>query len=381
MSRGLSRRGFVRAAGITALTARAGLLQAKLHQGVESFIPSVPSVRPNRFAFVGVMGVTSGVRVYAIGGETWSLRQIVSSEAPISLAQHPSGRSLYVLNEVSSYRGLPCGSIEAYDVDSETGQLNLLGREGLSLSATMPRHLAVAPDGKSVVVAVHGGGAYNRLPILADGCLGRVDGIVKETGCGPVAEHQETAHPQTVLFDTTGKRVIAADLGSDKVSVLSMEDGLEVLGRHNMPAGSGPQHLALHPAGHLLYVAHSLDGSLAGFAYDAGTGKIGDQLWQTRGEYGDALAMHPAGDFLYTAGGSVVTAWRIEPAKGVLRKIHSQEISGNIHRMTVRSDGRQLLALASRGVLKIEIDTRGVHLTEPVLSVPVSGARCIALRS
>ena len=375
MSRGLSRRGFVRAAGITALTARAGLLQAKLHQGVES------SVRPNRFAFVGVMGATPGVHVYAIDGETWRLRQIASSEAPISLALHPSSQSLYVLNEVSSYRGLPCGSIEAYSVNSGTGQLNLLGQEGLSLSATMPRHLAVAPDGETVVVAVHGGGAYNRLPILAGGCLGRVDGIVKETGCGPVAEYQKTAHPQTVLFDTSGKRLIAADLGCDQVSVLSTEDGLEVFARHDMPAGSGPQHLALHPAGHLLYVAHALDGSLAGFAYDTDAGKLGDRLWQTRGEYGDALAIHPAGDFLYTAGGGMVTAWRIEPATGALREIHSRGISGDIHGMTVPSDGRQLMTLTSQGVLKIEVDTDGGHLAEPMLVAPVSGVRCIALRS
>ena len=378
MSGGLSRRGFVRAAGITALTTRAGLLQAKLHSRVES---SVTSVRPNRFAFVGMMGVAPGVHVYEIDGEMWRLQQIISSEAPISLALHPSCLSLYVLNEVGDYCGLPCGSVEAYGVDSETGQLNLLGREGLSLSATMPRHLAVAPDGRTAIVAVHGGGAYNRLPILADGCLGRVSSILKETGCGPVAEYQEAAHPQTVLFDTTGKRVIVADLGCDKVSVLSMEDGLEVFARHDMPAGSGPQHLALHPAGHLLYVAHALDGSLAGFAYDAGAGKITDRLWQTHGEYGDAMAIHPTGDFLYTAGGGVMTAWRIEPATGVLRKVYSQEISGNIHEMTMCSDGRQLMALTSKGILDIGVDTASGCLAEPLLAVPVSGARCIALQS
>jgi len=378
MSIGLSRRGFVRAAGITALTARAGLLQAKLHKGIESF---VTSVRPHRFAFVGVMGATPGVHVYAINGEMWRLRQIVASEAPISLALHPSGRSLYVLNEVSSYRGLPCGSVEAYGVDAETGQLNLLGREGLSLSATMPRHLAVAPDRRSVIVAVHGGGAYNQLPILTDGCLERVSGILKETGCGPVVGHQDTAHPQTVLFDTTGKRVIAADLGCDKVSVLSIEDGLEVFARHDMPAGSGPQHLALHPAGHLLYVAHALDGSLAGFAYDAGAGKITHQVWQERGEYGDTLAIHPAKDFLYTAGGGLVTVWRIEPATGALGMVQSQAISGDIHGMTVSSDGRKLMALTSKGILEIGVDTGSGHLAEPALAVPVSGARSIALQS
>ena len=160
-----------------------------------------------------------------------------------------------------------------------------------------------------------------------------------------------------------------------------MEDGLEVLARHNMPAGSGPQHLALHPAGHLLFVAHALDGSLAGFVYDASAGKIMHQVWQAHGEYGDALAMHPAGDFLYAAGGGVVIAWRIEPATGTLRKVHSREISDNIDGMTVRSDGRQLMALTSKGILEIGVDTGSGHLAEPALAVPVSGARSIALLS
>jgi len=282
---------------------------------------------------------------------------------------------------VSEYRGLPCGSIEAYGVDTATGELGLLGREGLSLSATMPRHLTVAPDGSAVVVAVHGGGAYNRLPILADGRLGRVGGIVKETGCGPVADHQKTAHPQTVLFDSTGKRVIAADLGCDRLSVLSLDDGLAVLARHEATAGSGPRHMTLHPAGRLLYVGHALDGSLACFAYDASAGKITEQLWHVHGEFGDALAMHPAGDFLYAAGGDMVTAWRIEPVTGALRVVHSQRVGslGTIDGMTARSDGHRLLMVTAQGIVGMDVDAVSGRLGEAGLAVPVQRARYIAM--
>lgn len=375
MTKGLSRRGFAKMAGMTAMAARAGLLRAELPKTAES------RVQANRFAFVGVIGAAPGVHVYAADGVRWRLRQVVTSEAPVALALHPSGRSLYVLNEVSEYRGLPRGSVEAYGVDAETGQIDLLGRQELSLSATMPRHLAVAPDGRAVVVAVHGGGAYNLLPILVDGRVGRVAGIVKETGCGPVMEHQEAAHPQTVLFDTTGKRVIAADLGCDRVSVLSLGDGLEVTTRHDMPAGSGPRHLALHTAGRLLYVAHALDSSLACFSYDAGAGKIAEQLWHVHGEFGDALAMHPAGDFLYTAGGGAVTAWRIELATGALRKVHSigSEFLGQINGMTVRSDGRRLMILTAQGAVAMDVNAISGRLGEAVLAAPALEARCIAM--
>jgi 6-phosphogluconolactonase len=371
---GLSRRGFVRMAGMTALAARAA--------GLRASVASVESNRP-RFGFVGVMGRPHVVHVYAIEGASWRLQQTVASVAPISLALHPSGRSLYVLNEVNEYRGLPSGSVEAYRVDPDSGQLDLLGRQGLSLSATMPRHMAVAPDGKTLVVAVHGGGAYNSLPILADGQAGRVSGIVKETGCGPVAEHQATAHPQAVLFDSTGKRVIAADMGADRVSVLSLEEGLAVQARHDSPAGSGPGYLALHPGGHLLYVAHALDGSLCGFAYDATAGRITEQVTHARGACGDGLVMHPTGDFLYAAGDGAVTAWKIEPATGALHKVQSRRVGADgetnrIHGMTLGPHGRELLMLTGRGVLRMDVDGDNGCVDAPTVAVSVPGARCIA---
>jgi len=371
----LSRREFVRLAGMAALAARASGLQA-----------SAASVESNasRFAFVGVTGRTHAVHVYAINGASWRLQQAVASKAPVSIALHPLGTALYVLNEVSEYRGLPRGSVEAYRVDTQTGQLDLLGREGLSLSATMPRHLAVAPDGKTLVVAVHGGGAYNLLPILADGRLGRVNGIVKETGCGPVAEDQDTAHPQAVLFDSTGKRVIASDMGADKVSVFSLEDGLTVMARYDSPAGSGPRHVALHPDRHLLYVAHALDGSLCGFAYDADAGRITKQVAHVHGAYGDALAMHPTGDYLYAAGSGVMSLLRIDPATGALRRVQARRVvtgyePDQIHGMMLSRNGRELLILTGKGVLRMEVDPDTGCVDVPTLAASVTDARCVAM--
>jgi 6-phosphogluconolactonase len=369
----LSRRGFVRLAGMTALAGRAGW---------PAMANPFGQVRRKRFAFVGAMGEAQGIYVYATDGERWGLRQVIASEAPVSLALHPSGKTLYVLNEVSEYLGLPRGSIEAYSVDKKTGLLKLQGRQALSLSATAPRHIAVAPDGRRLVVAVHGGGAYNLLAIHADGSLGRVCGIVKETGCGPVAEHQEVAHPQATVFDTTGRRVIAADLGSDRLSVLSLSDEnaeLAVLARHSMPAASGPRHLALHPAGDLLYVANALDGSISGFRYDAKTGRVVERVTSVRGSFGDALAMRHSGDSLYAAGNGEVTVWRIDAATGTLERIQARslEIDAEVRKMCAFPDGHELVALTDRGVLRMDINTYTGMLNRPVLVASIPHARSI----
>ena len=374
----LTRRAFVRIAPLAALGAQVKRLQA-----------SVELVQPkqSRFAFVGTMGDSQGIHVYATDGERWRLRQTIASDSPISLALHPEGGVLYVLNEISVFQGLPSGSIETYRVDGTTGLLTLLGRQALSLSATMPRQLAVTPDGKRLVVAVHDGGAYNLLPVLADGRVGRVCGIFKETGCGPVAEHQESAHPQAVIFDRTGKYAITADLGNDKLSVFSIQDGLKIEARYDLPAGSGPRHLALHPDGHLLYVANALNGSISGFRLDTNGGGFTELSTRAGGGLGralsGALAMHPAGDFLYTADNGKVSVWRIETGTGALDLLHTtvvdadQEID-DTREMVLQADGSGIVALTSREILRMEVDPRNGRLSGPEVVASLPGARCIA---
>jgi 6-phosphogluconolactonase len=370
----LTRRSFVRMAGLASLAGQAKWLPAATKPLQQDTVGQRP-----KFAFVGVAGKTEGVHVYTIEGERWRLQQTVPSEAPVSLALHPSRRTLFVLNEVSEFQGLPTGSVEAYELDDKTGQLNLLGRQGLSLSATMPRHMSVAPDGKTLAVAVHGGGAYNLLPILENGQLGRVRGILKETGSGPVSPHQEAAHPQLILFDSTGSRVIAADLGSDRISVISVQDDFEVVARHATLPGSGPRHLALHPNGNLLYVANALDGSLAAFAYDSVSGRITEKQLQMPGQFCQALCMHFTGDFLLTANRSEITAWRIEASTGSLEQLHSRETGSNeIREIIPYPNGQAIVAITNSSILEMKFDGAGGRIDQPSLAASVSGARCFA---
>jgi len=109
------------------------------------------------------------------------------------------------------------------------------------------------------VVAVHGGGAYNVLPIQADGRLGRVSGILKEVGSGPHAS-QAAAHPSAVIFDRFG-RLLTADQGTDKLSVISLSNGEPMVAdRCKVIAGSGPSSIVLDHNGKRLFVAHALNG-------------------------------------------------------------------------------------------------------------------------
>jgi len=261
-----------------------------------------------RFAYVGFDGEGAkeeGIAVFDLRGGRWRPVGVVASAAPSSLALDAAERFLYAMNEVDEYEGLPSGTVEAYAVDAENGSLRLVNRQRLSLSATAPRHAAISPDGTALVVAVHGGGAYNVMPLRKDGSVGPVSGILKETGSGPHDE-QRSAHPQMVVFDRAG-RAVSADLGSDRLSVLEFDTArLSIAGSYAARAGDGPRQVAIHPDGRLLFVANELDASVACYGYDAEEGRIvgrGERVATSRAANtgGVVMAMDPAGDFLYTA--------------------------------------------------------------------------------
>jgi 6-phosphogluconolactonase len=335
-----------------------------------------------RFAFVGTS--RHGIRAFAVDGDRWRPAGAIASPHPSFLTLHPSERFLYAIQGVDRYEDLRRGFVEAYAIDEKDGNLTLLNRQPLSLSATAPRHAAVSPDGRALVVAVHGGGAYNMLPIGEDGSLGRVSGISKETGSGPHEEHQRSAHPQMVLFDRTGHRCLAADLGSDRLSVFTLrKGGLHVEQRIDAPPGAGPKHMELHPDGRLLFVANQLDASLSCYRYDASAGRILEQLHHVPVDSPIWMTMHPSGQFLYTAGNGVTT-WRIDRETGALRPIQLEsEAPSSLGATMMATDGGSLLGLSPQAetVVRWRIDGTSGRLSQPANVAKVQAPLSLALQS
>jgi len=346
-----------------------------------------------RFAYIGCLGKTQGIYVFSIHGERWTLRQVIASNRPLSLALHPNQQFLYAVNAIDTYRSLPAGTIEAYSIDPQKGILTLLNRQPLSLSGIMPKHLAISPDGRNVVVAIHGGGAYNVLPIRADGHLERVSGIVKETGSGPDRQWQEAAHPHTVIFDTTGRYVLSSDLGSDRLNVFSWTDGKLILRhRSTTTSGSGPAHLAMHPSGHLLYVLNKLDASIACYGYDAANGRMLERLHHVptfssnsqEQASADILVIHPSGRFLYASGygkTNSVAMWSIDTSSGALTPI--QHMVDGLHfpsAMTIVPDGTSLFAMDKSSIVRMFVDPISGHLNQPVKMAEVPTPMSLAMK-
>jgi 6-phosphogluconolactonase (cycloisomerase 2 family) len=193
-----------------------------------------------------------------------------------------------------------------------------------------------------------------------------------------------------VMFDGTGRHVLGADMGSDRLTVFRLgADGLVVHDSTVTEAGSGPRQMAMHPEGRLLFVANELNASLSCYDYDAPKGKILGRLQQvstpkkdvSRQQGAGSLLMHPSGGFLYTLGGGSsdnITVWRVDAVTGSMRRIHAREGLASVHGMTMVDDGSAVLVIGQdpTGISRLAIDSSNGRLGEPMnvasVTVPIS---------
>jgi 6-phosphogluconolactonase len=251
----LSRRAFL--AGAAAISASAPL-----------------PVRGKQFSrSIEYVGTAESIEVYRTEAAQKRKVQSLVSQHPSSLTLDVIGQYLFAVNEIDNFQGLPTGSVESYRIEPITGQLSLISRVPLSLAATMPRQLALSPDGRFLVVAVHGGGLYNVLPFGSRGEIGAVTQVIKEIGCSINGDRQASAHPHSVVFHPSGKFLFGTDEGADRINVFRVEDGhMTCVQRLATVPGTGPAGLALEARGSHLRVEHAFSTSISRYRFDPRSG-------------------------------------------------------------------------------------------------------------
>lgn len=342
-----SRRAFLQGIGYSSAL---GFLDSIVPGSNASLQAQTDATSRTGFAYVG----STEIQVYEVTGDTWKWKQSIPSRSPVSLTLHPNQQFLYAVNEVEEHESLPRGTVEAYKIDAN-GTLSLLNQQPLSLSGIKPRHAAISPDGKHLVVAIHSGGAYNVLPIYPDGTVGRVTQILKEVGasCHPV--YQSSAHPHTAAFDAAGQHLLATDEGCDRISIFTFQNG-QMIRTIETPArpASGPGQFVLHPTGNLLYVSNTLDGSIDCYRWHADAKKIEHvQSVVTTGKSPSGgkptLAISTFGRFLYaTSPHEGITVWEIDPKTRMLSFVQQWSLTNcSSSSVIISPDDRRLFVLDS----------------------------------
>ncbi len=335
-----------------------------------------------RFGYVASADGTIQVFSTTADSGAWRRVQTIASAAPASLALSPDRRFLYVANAVDSFEHMPTGSVEAFAVDAQTGRLTLLNRQRLALSAVMPSHIAVSPDGGQIAVAVAGGAAYNLLPVLEDGSVGRVTASLKQIGSGQHPELQGRALPQSVLFHSD-RHLLGADLGSDRISAFSVAAGgaLSTAQHHEAAVGSGPAHMVAHPSGNLVFTAGGLDPVVSSLRFDASAKQPLEPLQHLTCPSAaggvTALAMHRSGTLLFVAdlAGISIARTSISGTLDLAGRHTAPAIA-----LGASSDGAHLFALNRSCLTRFRIDVERASLSDPVELTPLGSASAIALR-
>lgn len=363
-----SRRGFLARLG----WASGGLLLPNV-----AFAASTRVAAENCLLCLGSFGDADKGTLHVVAGHTgqWERLGSAATERPMALAAHPFLPVVYVANDVKSYRHEPRGTVEAFHVDSKNGRLELLSMQPLSLSATEPRSLAVAPDGRNLLVAAFGGGAYNVLPIDASGVPGAPSTILKQVGRGSRTAEQAVAHPVAVLFRNGW--AMGADIGADRLDFFSLQDsGLAVSHRLHCEPGSGLSAVALDREGSLAVVMQQRRPALRSYRVAAG-GIFAALGSASLDSAPTAIEFHPERNVVYCAirgdaRQSLLQVWRIESTTGDLERIAVVPIqAAGIRAIYCNRDS---LALASeRGLM-----TAMLHGANPVpqsveLAIPIPG--------
>lgn len=281
-------------------------------------------------AYIGTYtsGASKGIYVARYATETGTLTPIglaAPSVSPSFLAVHPSGRTLYAVNESRRYNGLTnSGSVSAFSIDRSTGALTLLNV--VPSRGADPCHLSPDRTGRWLFVANYSGGSVAVFPIRDDGSLGEASQLVQFTGstkADPV--RQEGPHAHSVDISPDNQTLYVSDLGNDRIVTFAFDATTGTLRQraHTMlEPGTGPRHLAFSRDRRYLYSLGELTATITTFT--AAMEEI-QTISTLPKDYagpksGAEIAVDPSGRFLYASnrGHNSIAIFMIDAEQGRL---------------------------------------------------------------
>lgn len=309
------------------MTTRRGFLLGSSMLAATPFLATPAAASPSRplIAYVGsrttkaLNAIGRGISVWRVTRGGWEQIQLVEADDadpntpnspnaipinPTFLAFDPTERFLYTTHGNAT-------KVTAFAIDPATGTLTTLNT--VDTGRTNPVHLAVDPTGRWLVVAhLNAAGSVVSLPILADGSLGEVAGVLVPPGTpGPHKAAQLGPNPHHSPFDLTGRWVVIPDRGLDRVFVTKLDATTGALTVHGWGSSreiDGPRHIAFNPKLPYAYVVNELRSTVTAYRWDAAAGTLRphrtvsatapNMVTDTRG---GEIAVDPTGRFVYVS--------------------------------------------------------------------------------
>jgi len=343
----------------------------------------------------GFMGgaPSEGLYVFEVDprrGDCRPVQTVGGLVSPSFLCRHPSRPLLYSVERQFSADRADEGGLTTWRMDPATGRLEQLGR--CPSGGAFTAHVAITRDGRVVTTANPLGPTVASFLLDEDGVARRPSSIVTHHGRS-ARERQSAPWPHSSFADAEGARLLACDLGLDRVMLydIGREDGRLEPSRQpfaQVSSGAGCRHLAFHPGGRFVYVVNELDCSLSVFAYDAETGSliVRQTVPTVPGEAVDTsqpaeIVVHPAGHCLYVTnrGHESVAVFAIDAEDGRVRLIGHEPTLGDTPRhIALSPDGAHAFVAnqLSGEVAVFAIDAASGRLTATDCRISVPSPSC-----
>ena len=281
--------------------------------------------------------------------------------------------------------------IQAYQINDQTGSLNLLNQ--VKHSGRGGCYVSLSNDGQFLLVAYYSSGSAASYKLLADGAIGEKVSVVQHEGSSVDQGRQEGPHAHMILPAPTGNLVFVPDLGIDKVMAYLLSSGgiLEPAPQPyaSLDPGYGPRHMVFHPNNQFAYVLAELTSNVVGFHFDPQRGlteKINDlaMLPKDFTEFSKAADIHitPDGKYLYASnrGHNSLAVYSIDQTTGELSLIDMPSCGGDWPRaFEIDPSGNYILVANKRSnAISVQKINHETGLFEAVGNVnTVSAPQCI----
>lgn len=309
-------------------------------------------------------GESDGIYVYrfdTVNGSSDYLSQSTSVENPSYLVLSKDGNRVFSVTENDD----SSSCVNSFTFDRKTSVLSLESSQPTDGAA--PCYINLDPSGQFVLTANYGGGTISVLGVEPDGALSPGRDLIGFRQ-GPKQPNRKKSHLHTVVFSPDGKYLLATDLGKDRIYCFEVNGQAkkpdELLHTSKMsvvelPAGSGPRHLAFHPKGRQLYLLNELSGRVT--VYDYNDGRLSEiQSVAADGYHGGGSAdihLTPNGRFLYTSHrlkNDGISIFSVSPRDGKLTKIGFQPTGVHPRNFIITPNGKMLL-VANRDSKSIQV--------------------------
>ncbi len=399
-----SRRGFLGAAGI-ALTA--GGLLAYQQKQLYAYVG-----RHTTGGFNGPPGKEGGINVYRVNMSDGSLTEVSRTGPEVDdlnsdgMCVSADSRLLYSINVTPSLGGKAGagGGVAAFAINPD-GSLRYLNAQP-SMGGN-PTAVIIDKTNSRVLVANHG--AVNKIALIKkkngvpyiesptdDGTVAlfpvKADGSL-EPACDvsvfeqrPLSEPGPGAACHSVIFDRTGRWIIASDNGYDHIYVYPFDPASrELKGKSfQTPPGRAPRHFAVHPRAPYFFMTNEREASVSSFSFDSSNGDV--RPVQTIATVPDGYSgprvaptdvrIHPNAKFVYSQnrGDDSTAVFAIDEGTGRLTRIEVVKTGGQGPReMNIEPSGKFLFVChpGSNDVVTFALDGNTGKMTQTAkISVP-----------